>query len=63
MKHFFNNHIFFFTNCQHTIDALIIKAGYLLDSVTISNKITISEMPEVQVLTLIIVRDEFFEQF
>ena len=52
----------FFPNGKRMIDAFIIQYGYLLDSVIIYNEITISDMPEVQLLALLIEHDECFEQ-
>ena len=63
MKYFDNNKLVLFPNGQLMIDFFIIQSGDLLDSAIINDEITISEMPEVQLLTLILVRDEFFEQF
>ena len=40
------------------IDAFIIQARDILDSVIINNKNTISEMPEVQILSLLLDHDE-----
>ena len=45
------------------IDAFIVQAGDLLDSVIINNEITISEMPAVRILALILENDEVFEKF
>ena len=45
------------------IDAFIIQAGDLLDSIIINTKITIYEMPAVQLLALLIEHDEVFKQF
>ena len=44
------------------IDGFIIQSGYLLDSVIINNKITIYEIPEVQLSALHLEYDEVFEQ-
>ena len=41
------------------IDAFIIQAGDLLDSVIINNEITFYEMPEVQLLALLFEHDDF----
>ena len=54
MNIFVNNQIVFFPNGQHMIDAFIIKSEDLLNSVIINNKITISEMPAVQILAPLI---------
>ena len=62
MDIFFNNQLVFFPNGQLIIDAFIIQAGYILDAVIVNNKITISEMPEVQLLALLLEHDEVFEQ-
>ena len=58
----------FFPNVQLMIDAFIIQDSMIqsvdiLDSVIINNEITIYEMPEVQLLALILEHDEVFEQF
>ena len=53
---------FFFQNGQHIIDAFIIQSGDLLDSFIINNKITISEMPAVKLLALLLEHDEVFEK-
>ena len=53
----------FFPNSQLIIDAFIIQARYPLDNVIINKKITISEIPAVQLLALLIEHDEVFEQF
>ena len=45
---FVNNQLVFFRNGQHMMDNFIIQARYILDSVIINNKISISEMPVVQ---------------
>ena len=45
------------------IDAFIIQSGDLLDSVIVNNDITIYEMPEVQLLALLLEHDEVLEQF
>ena len=44
------------------VDAFIIQSGDLLDSIIINNEITISEMLVVQLLVLILLHDEVFEQ-
>ena len=44
------------------IDAFIIQAGDLLDSVINNNKITISEVPAVQLSDLLLEHDEVSEQ-
>ena len=62
MNYFVNNQLLFLPNGQRMIDAFIIQYGYILDSVIINNKITISEMPVVQLLDLLLERDDFFEQ-
>ena len=63
MNIFFNNQLVFFPNHQRMIDAFIIQAGDLLDSVIINDSITISEMPAVQLSDLLLEHDEFFEKF
>ena len=50
-------------NGQRMTDAFIIQAGDLLDSVIINNEITISDMPVVQPLDLLLDHDNIFEQF
>ena len=62
MNIFVNNQLVFFTNGERMIDAFIIQYGDLLDSVIINNKITISEMPEVQLSALLVEHDEVFEK-
>ena len=52
----------FFPNGQRMIDAFIIQDEDILYSIIINNKITISEMPAVQVSALLLEHDEFFEQ-
>ena len=42
------------------IDAFIIQAGDLLDSIIINNKIDIYDMSAVQLLALLIEHDDFF---
>ena len=44
------------------IDASIIQDRDLLDSVIMNNKITISEMPAIQLSALILENNEVFEQ-
>ena len=63
MNTFVNNQLVFFPNDQRMIDAFIIQTGDLLDSVIIDNGITISEIPAVQLLALLLEHGEFFEQF
>ena len=62
MNIFVNNQLVFFPNGQRMIDTFIIQAGDLLYSVIINNKITISEIPAVQLPALLIEHDESFEQ-
>ena len=62
MNIFVNNQIVFFPNGQRIIEAFIIQAGYLLDSVIINNKITISEMSAVQLSALLLEHDEIIEK-
>ena len=45
------------------IDGFIIQAGYILDIVIVNNKITISEIPAVQLLALLLEHDDVFDQF
>ena len=54
MNIFANNQLVFFPNGQHMIDSSIIQYGYLLDSIIINNKITIYEIPVVQLLALLL---------
>ena len=63
MNVFGNNQLVFSPNGQRTIDAFIIQAVDLLDSVIINNEITISEKPAVQLSALLLEHDELFEQF
>ena len=42
------------------IDVLIIQAVDILDSAIINNEIIIYEMPEVQLLALLLEHDDFF---
>ena len=62
MNIFVNNQLISFPNGQRMIDAFIIQAGGILGSVIINKKITISEMPVVQLSALLPEHDEFFEQ-
>ena len=62
MNIFVNNQLVFFPNGQRMIDAFIIQAGDILDSLIINNKITIYEMPAVQLSDLLIEHDKYFEQ-
>ena len=59
MNIFANNQLVFFPNVQRMICAFIIQAEDLLDSVIINNKITISEMPTVQLSALLLEHDYF----
>ena len=52
----------FFPNGQHIIDASIIQAGDILDSIIINNGITISEMTAVQLLALLLEYKEFLRK-
>ena len=52
--------ISFFLNVQRMIDAFIIQAVDLLNSAIVNNEITIDEMPEVQLLALLLEHDDFF---
>ena len=63
MNIFVNTQLVFFPNGQCMIDTFIIQAGDILDSVIINNNITVSEMPAVQFLDLLLEYDEIFEQF
>ena len=62
MNIFVNNQLMFFPNIQRMIDNFIIQAGDSLDSVIINDKITISDMPAVQLSVLLLEHDEVFEQ-
>ena len=57
-----NNQLVFFSNGQRMIDAFIIQAGDILDSVIINDKINIYEMPVVQLSDLLLKHDEVFDQ-
>ena len=57
MNIFVNNQLVFLPNAQCIIDTFIIHAGDLLYSVIINNEITISEMPAVQLLSLLFEHD------
>ena len=61
MNIFVNNQLFF-PNGQRMIDISIFRAGDILDNFIINNKITISDIPVVQLLSLLLEHDEFFEQ-
>ena len=50
----------FFSNVQRMIDAFIVQFRDLLDRLIINNKITISQMPAVQLSDLLIEHDDFF---
>ena len=50
----------FFPNDQRMNDTFIIQSGDILDSVIINNEISISEMPAVQLLALLLESDVFF---
>ena len=63
MNIFVNNQLVYFPNGQRMIEVFIIQSGDLLDSVIINNEITISDMPVVQVLALLLGHDEVVEQF
>ena len=58
-----NNQLVFLINGQRIIGTFIIQSGDLLYSFIINNKITISEMPAVQLLDILLEHDECFEQF
>ena len=57
MNIFVNDQLAFFPDGQLMIDAFIIQYGGTLDIVIINNIITISEMPVVQLLALLIEHD------
>ena len=59
MNIFVNNQLIFFSNGQRMIDAFIIQAGDILDSVVINNEINISGMPAVQLSVLLLEHEEF----
>ena len=60
---FVNNQLVFFPNGQRIIDDFIIQARDILGVVIINNKITISDMSAVQIVALLLERDEVFEKF
>ena len=62
MNIFFNNKLVFFPNSQRIIEDSMIQSVDILDSVIIINKITLSEMPVVQLLALLLEHVEVFEQ-
>ena len=62
MNIFVNNQLFF-PNGQRMIDISIFRAGDILDNFIINNKITISDIPVVQLLSLLLEHNEVFEQF
>ena len=62
MNIFVNDQLAFFPDGQLMIDAFIIQYGGTLDIVIINNIITISEMPVVQLLALLIEHDAVFEK-
>ena len=45
------------------IENFIIQSRDILDSIIINDNITSSKMPAVQILSLLLEHDEFFEQF
>ena len=49
----------FFPNGQRMIEVFVVRAGDLLGSVIINNKITISGMPAVQIPALLLEHDDF----
>ena len=57
-----NNQLVFFPNGQRIIEAFIIQAEDLLNSVIINNENNISDILVVQPSALLIEHDEFFEQ-
>ena len=60
MNIFVNNQLVFFLNGQRMIDTFIIQSSNLLDSVIVDNEINISDMPEVQLVALLLEHDEVF---
>ena len=62
MNIFVNNQLVFFPNGQCMIDNFVIQAGDILDKVIINNKITIYDMPAVQILALLLEHDEVIEK-
>ena len=54
------NQLVLFPNGQRMIDAFIIQAGDILDSVIINIEITISDMPVVERLALLLEYDKVF---
>ena len=63
MNIFVNNHLVLFPKFQNTIASYITEAGDLLYSFIINNEITISEMPAVQLLDLLLEHDNFLIYF
>ena len=59
---FVENQLVFFPSCQWMTGAFMIRYGYLLDSVIINDEISMSEMPAVQLLALLLEHDNFFEE-
>ena len=57
-----NNQHVLFPNGQRMIDAFIIQAGDIFNSIIINNKINISKIPVVQLLALLLEHYEVFEQ-
>ena len=60
MNIFVNNQLVFFLSGQCMIESFIIQAGYILDSIIINKKITISDMPVVQLSAILLEHDEVF---
>ena len=52
-----------FPNYQCMIDGFTIQSGDILDSIIINYDITISDIPAVQLLAILLEYDEVFEQF
>eukprot|EP00957_Ditylum_brightwellii_P043031 3260176-Ditylum_brightwellii.AAC.1 len=63
MYKYASTQLVYFLNGQRMIDALIIKAGGLFDSVIIHDEILITEMPAVQLSALHLINDELFDRF
>ena len=63
MHKYVSTQLMYFPNGQRMIDALIIQAGNLFDSVIIKNEIPIKEMPAVQLSALLLENDELFDRF
>ena len=59
MNIFVNNQLVCFPNGQRMIDAFLSKLEIYLYIIIINNNITISEIPAVQILALLLEHDEF----